>query len=183
MTSLLVGLGAATADALYVALALIGVLPLLAAAGWLSTVLLLAGGLVLVVLGAQAVRSGTALTVESAESTVRGAAEGRAPYLVGLTVTLMNPMTIAAWLAIAGGLLASVELGQGAVETGLIGSLVLGSIFAGSAAWFAMLAVFVAVLRARIGDRYLRLGSAVTGLVLIGLGCLLMVRGGLDITG
>jgi threonine/homoserine/homoserine lactone efflux protein len=183
MTCLLVGLGAATADALYMALALVGVLPLLAAAGWLSTILLLVGGMVLLILGLHAVRSGVALSDESAESPVRGAAEGRTPYLVGLTVTLMNPMTIAAWLAIAGGLLASVELGQGAVEFGLMGGLVLGAIFAGSAAWFAILAVLVAVLRARIDARYLRLASAGTGLVLIGLGCLLVVRGGLDITG
>jgi threonine/homoserine/homoserine lactone efflux protein len=183
MTCLLVGLGAATADASYVALALLGVLPLLAAAGWLSTVLLLAGGLVLVVLGMNAVRSGVGVSDESTGLAFRGMVEGRAPYAVGLMVTLMNPMTIAAWLAIAGGLLASVELGHGAVEIGLLGGLVLGAIFAGSAAWFAILAVLVAAMRTRMSAHYLRLVASATGLVLIGLGVLLVVRGALDMVG
>lgn len=183
MTCLFVGLGVATADAFYVALALVGVLPLLAAAGWLSTVLLIAGGVVLVTLGMNAVRSGVALGNGSTGAPVRGLAEGRGPYVVGLTVTLMNPMTIASWLAIAGGLLAWVEVGGGAVEIGLLGGLVLAAIFAGSAAWFAILAVLVATVRARMSARALRLVASATGLVLIGLGVLLVVRGALDIVG
>src|SRR3990172_10230795 len=53
-----IGLGAATVDTFYMALSLAGVLPLLAAADWLETVLMLLGGGVLVLLGANSLRSG-----------------------------------------------------------------------------------------------------------------------------
>lgn len=179
--TLFIGLGAATADGFYIALALVGVLPLLAAADWLSTALLFLGGVVLVLLGLWSVRSGAGLSDQAVGSPVRGLADGRAPYLTGLTMTLMNPSTIAAWLAIAGGLLASVEIGDGASPTGLGGGLTLAAVFAGSAVWFAILALLVAALRTRIRASQLRIVAMAAALVLVALGLLLVVRGGIDV--
>jgi threonine/homoserine/homoserine lactone efflux protein len=178
--TLLIGLGAATADASYVAMALVGLLPLLAAAGWLSTALLLVGGLVLVLLGLRSMRSGAGPSEQDDGKPVRGMSSGRGPFLLGLTVTVANPLTIAAWLAIAGGLLASVELGDGALRHGLGGALVLAAVFAGSAAWFAVLALLVAALRTRMGATQLRFLAIATGLVLVALGLVLVVRGGIE---
>lgn len=179
--TLFIGLGAATVDAFYVALAIVGVLPLLAAADWLSTALLFIGGIVLVLLGLWSMRSGAALSDETLGSPVRGVADGRAPYFAGLTMTLANPATIAAWLAIAGGLLASVEVGDGASVAGLGGGMTLAAVFVGSAAWFAILALLVAALRTRIGAPQLRVVAMGAGLVLVALGLLLVVRGAIDV--
>jgi threonine/homoserine/homoserine lactone efflux protein len=178
---LLVGLGAATADAFYVALTLTGVLPLAAAAEWLLTVLLFVGGIVLVLLGLWSVRTGAALDDRTVASPVGGGAAGRGPYLAGLVMTLANPPTMAAWLAITGGLLASTEVGDGGSVTGLNAGLTLAGVFVGSAAWFAILALLVAVLRSRIGAAQLRLVAIAAGLVLVGLGLLLIARGAIDV--
>ena len=179
--TLAIGLGAATADASYVALALVGLLPLLAAADWLSTGLLLVGGLVLVLLGLRSMRSDAGLSDKARGETIPGSASGRAPYLLGFTVTVANPFTIAAWLAIVGGLLASVELGDGTLRTGLGGALALAAVFAGSAAWFVVLALLVAAMRTRMGASPLRFLAAATGLILVALGFLLLARGGIEV--
>ena len=178
--TLFIGLGAATVDAFYVALAMAGVLPLLAAVDWLSTALLFVGGLVLVLLGLWSMRSGAALRDETLGSPVRGTAGGGGPYMVGLTMTLANPATIAGWLAIAGALLASADVGDGASAPVLGGGLTLAAVFAGSAAWFVILAALVVVLRTRIGASQLRIVATVAGLMLVALGMLLVVRGAID---
>jgi threonine/homoserine/homoserine lactone efflux protein len=179
--ALLLGLGAATADAFYVGLALIGVLPLAAAADWLLTALLFVGGVVLVLLGLWSVRTGARLSDETVDSPVGGVAVGRGPYLAGLAMTLANPPTIAAWLAITGGLLASTEVGDGGPVTGVNAGITLAGVFVGSAAWFAILAVLIAALRSRIGASQLRLVAIAAGLILVGLGLLLIARGAIDV--
>lgn len=179
--ALLLGLGAATADAIYVGLALVGVLPLAAAADWLLTVLLFVGGAVLVLLGTWSFRAGSELSDQTIASPVSGVALGRGPYLAGLAMTLANPPTIAAWLAITGGLLASTEVSDGGSVTGVNAGTTLAGVFVGSAAWFAILALLVAVLRSRIGAPQLRLVAIAAGLVLVALGLLLLVRGAIDV--
>lgn len=174
--ALVIGLGAATVDALYMTLALAGVLPLLAAADWLESVLMFAGGGVLALLGLASIRSGyreeTPAPDGRAESTL-----DRAPYVVGLSMTLLNPSTVAAWLAISGGILASADLGSGGISEGIGGALAVASVFAGSATWFIVLAVIIAVLRKRAREAHLRIVGLATGAVLLGLGLLLLARG------
>jgi hypothetical protein len=96
-------------------------------------------------------------------------------------MTLANPPTIAAWLAITGGLLASTEVSDGGSVTGVNAGTTLAGVFVGSAAWFAILAALVATLRSRIGASQLRFVAIAAGLVLVALGLLLLVRGAIDV--
>ncbi len=171
-----IGLGAATVDTFYMALSLAGVLPLLAAAGWLESVLMFAGGGVLVLLGIASLRSGYVEDV-SPTGSLAGTTLDRAPYVVGLSVTIVNPSTIAAWLAISGAILASADLGSGGIPEGLGGALAVAGVFGGSATWFGILAAIVAVLRRRADEAHLRIVGVLAGAVLAGLGVLLLVRG------
>ncbi len=175
-----VGLGAATVDTFYMALSLGGVLPLLAAAGWLESVLMFVGGGVLVLLGANSVCSGYASDAREEIAPPQGSLD-RAPYALGISVTLVNPSTIAAWLAISGGILASADLGSGGIPEGVGGALAVAGVFAGSATWFIILAGIVAVLRKRAGEAHLRTVGIVAGGVLAGLGVLLLARGVADV--
>ena len=174
-----IGMGAATVDTLYMALSLAGVLPLLAAADWLESALMFVGGGVLALLGANSMRSGYSDT--SGDTSVAQGMMDRAPYAVGVSVTLVNPSTIAAWLAISGGILASADLGSGGISEGLGGALAVAGVFTGSATWFVILAGIVAVLRRRAGDAHLRAVGVVAGAVLAGLGLLLIARGFADV--
>jgi threonine/homoserine/homoserine lactone efflux protein len=175
-TALGIGLGAATVDTFYMALSLAGVLPLLAAADWLESVLMFVGGGVLVLLGANSVRSGYANGAREEIAPAQGTLD-RAPYALGVSVTLVNPSTIAAWLAISGGILASADLGSGGIPEGIGGALAVAGVFAGSASWFVILAVIVAVLRRRAGEAHLRIVGIAAGAVLAGLGVLLLAKG------
>lgn len=174
--ALTIGLGAATVDALYMTLALAGVLPLLAAADWLESVLMLAGGAVLALLGLASIRSGyredAPASTGQPESTF-----DRRPYVVGFSMTLLNPSTVAGWLAISSGILASADLGSGGIPEGIGGALAVASVFAGSVIWFVALAVIIAVLRKRAGEAHLRVVGLATGALLMGLGLLLLTRG------
>ena len=174
-----IGLGAATVDTLYMALSLVGVLPLLAAADWLKSVLMFVGGGVLLLLGVNSVRSGYADT--SGDTSVAQGMMDRAPYAVGVSVTLVNPSTIAAWLAISGGILASADLGSGGTPEGLGGALAVAGVVTGSATWFVILAGIVAALRRRAGVAHLRAVGVIAGAILAGLGLLLIASGFADV--
>lgn len=171
-----IGLGAATVDALYMTLALAGVLPLLDAAGWLEAVLMFTGGAVLVVLGIVSMRSGYRDEAPRREDEPDSIL-GRAPYAVGLSMTLLNPSTIAVWLAVSGAILASADLGSGGIPEGIGGGLSVAAVFTGSATWFSVFAVIVAVLRKRAREAHLRLVGLAAGALLAALGLLLLGRG------
>ena len=175
-----IGLGAATVDTFYMALSLVGVLPLLAAADWLESALMFAGGGVLALLGANSIRSGYRPAAPEDIPPAQGVMD-RSPYVLGLSVTVVNPSTIAAWLAISGGILASADLGAGGVPEGVGGALAVAGVFTGSAMWFLVLAGIVALLRRRAGEAHLRAVGFVAGAVLVGLGLLLLARGFADV--
>jgi threonine/homoserine/homoserine lactone efflux protein len=174
-----IGLGAASVDTLYMTLALAGVLPLLAAADWLESALMFAGGGVLLLLGVASLRSGYRQDIAAASGPA--SMLDRTPYVTGLSMTLLNPSTIAAWLAISGGILASADLGSGGIPRGVGGALAVAAVFSGSATWFIVLAVIIGVLRRRAHDAHLRIVGLAAGAVLIGLGLLLLVRGIADV--
>ena len=134
----------------------------------------------LVLLGIASLRSGYAEDV-SPSGPLAGTTLDRAPYVVGLSVTIVNPSTIAAWLAISGAILASADLGSGGIPEGFGGAIAVGGVFAGSATWFGILAAIVAVLRRRAGEAHLRIVGVLAGAVLAGLGVLLLARGVADV--
>jgi|SRR5579884_749627 len=154
------GLGAASADAVYGAVAGFGLTavaqPLVAQAAWLRG----AGGLFLVWLGWRTLRS---RAVSRAE---RAAVSGLAgAYASTLALTLANPVTILSFAAIFAGL--------GAGGSGFAGalSLVVG-VFAGSAGWWLVLAAALGCSRRPVSQRVLAGINRGAGLIMVAMGVL-----------
>jgi threonine/homoserine/homoserine lactone efflux protein len=154
------GLGAATADGFYGAVAGFG---LASISGFLmaqQTPLRLVGGAVLLWLGLASFREH-----QVAE---RGAAAGRslgAAYLTTVFLTLTNPSTIISFAAV----FASVGLAETAASYGAAASFV-AAVFLGSALWWLVLSGAVALVRARVTPAAVRWINRASGLVLIGFG-------------
>ncbi len=154
------GLGAATADVLYGCIAAFGLTAvsglLVRQQGWLR----LLGGLFLCYLGIK--------TLLSRPSDEPAAAEGRGfagAYLSTLLLTLTNPMTIFAFMAVFAG------LGVGRTVNGYAAAaaVVLG-VFLGSAAWWFLLSAGVSLLRGRLDARHLLWVNRVSGVIIVGFG-------------
>ena len=163
LAGFLSGLGAATADAIYGAIAALGLTAisslLLGAKFWLA----LLGGLFLLYLG---VRTLLAKPKPRTEVEVdASAAPGRtglwAAFFSTLGLTLTNPMTILAFTAMFAGM----------GPSGAPGSLVLG-VFLGSAAWWWILSALADRFRKLLGGTGLLWVNRVSGCVIAGFGLL-----------
>jgi threonine/homoserine/homoserine lactone efflux protein len=168
-TGLLTGLGAATADMLYGAVAAFGITfisqVLLAGQIWLR----LAGGLFLLYLG---IRTFLRQPLPfSSKVQVRG---GRAAFLTTFFLTLTNPLTIIAFAAIIASLGAS-QPGAGFLSPLL---LVLG-VFLGSSAWWLVLSSSVNLFKNRVGPNSMRWINRISGLMItaFGIAALISVAG------
>jgi threonine/homoserine/homoserine lactone efflux protein len=150
------GMGIAVADSLYSAVAAFGLTAisgfLLQHGFWLG----LAGGIFLLYLGVKTLMANPVLAETSqAESTYFRA------FLSTLGLTLANPPTILAFVAIFAG------LGLVASDYPTAALVVLG-VFLGSASWWILLAVGAGWLRARIGPGLFRALNIVSGLSILG---------------
>jgi threonine/homoserine/homoserine lactone efflux protein len=153
------GLGAATADATYGALAAFGVSALATLLVEQRLWLRLIGGAFLVYLGVRTLRSAPAAHAAHA-ATAAGVAGA---YLSTLALTLSNPMTILSFVGIFAGLgLSSVDAGGGV-------QLVTG-VFVGSAVWWLVLASLVSALRGRLNRKVLRGVNVLSGAIIGGFG-------------
>jgi threonine/homoserine/homoserine lactone efflux protein len=153
------GMGAATADALYGAMAGFGLT-------FVSTFLVgqqlwlrLAGGVVLCLLGARSFMSRPPAHGEATSSSALGA------WASTFALTLTNPMTILSFAAVFAGL--GVPGAGGRYD--LAGALVLG-VFAGSALWWLVLSAGVGLARARLGPRGLAWVNRLSGAVIFAFG-------------
>ena len=150
------GMGAATADGLYGAVAGFGLTIvsnfLINEQMWLRLI----GGLFLCYLGLKTFRSKPGET--SAQTKVQGAF---GDYTSTLFLTLTNPLTIISFAAIFAGLgLAATGRGYGSA-----GVLVLG-VFCGSALWWLVLSNLVNLFRNRIQSTGLQWVNRVSGLII-----------------
>jgi threonine/homoserine/homoserine lactone efflux protein len=149
------GMGIAVADGLYGAVAAFGLTAvsgfLLAHATWIG----LAGGAFLVYLGVKILFSNPALN---------GKEERKVDYprafLSTLGLTLANPPTILAFVAIFAG------LGLVASDYASASLVVLG-VFLGSASWWLLLAAGAGRLRAHVGPRLFRAINVVSGCTIL----------------
>jgi threonine/homoserine/homoserine lactone efflux protein len=148
------GLGAATADASYAAIASVGVTALGAVLIDQRLWLRLVGGAFLVYLGVRALRSTPA--TQSADTTRSGVRLVGA-YSSTLGLTLSNPMTIMSFAAIFAGI--------GASSLDLV-----AGVFVGSAAWWLILATLVSRLRGSVTRRRLRWVNIASGALIVGFG-------------
>lgn len=165
------GLGIATADASYGAVAAFGLTAVTAVLVGARMALGVAGGAFLIWLGARTI-------VDRAVATEAAAAAGSdrpglpAAWLSIYGLTMTNPMTILSFAAIFAG------LGLAGGSTADAALLTLG-VFLGSSAWWLLLTSIVGVVRARLTPRVLvglnRFSGAV--LVVFGLRALLVAFG------
>ena len=160
------GLGVATADGFYAALAAFGVAALTSVFISGRSALALGGGVVLVALGVRIVANGRKPPENRAPATVGGLALAYASTL-GLTIT--NPTTIFSFAALA------ATLGMGAGGGWTRPATLVAGVLAGSASWWCALAFTVSSLRARVTPGVVRGISLASGLVIVALGMLAVV--------
>ena len=167
MAGLATGLGAATADACYGAVAGFGLTRVTAFMVGERTWLSLFGGLFLCWLGVRIMRT-------LPDPVEKAAREPRihSAYLSALAITLTNPMTILAFVGAFAG------LGLAVAHDYLAAVVLVTGVFVGSGIWWLLLSAFAARLRDRFDPQWLRRVNWVSGalLVLIGLGVLLSLR-------
>jgi len=167
LTGLVSGLGVATADAFYAAVAVFGVAAVVTTtlapvARWLA----LAGGLALVFIGIRAVVSSPA-TREATTSTTRTGLAWAYTSILGLTIT--NPATIISFAALA------AALGAGLSGSWTRPALAVAGVGLGSASWWLILAAITAALRARVTPTVARTIGIVSGLAIAALGAVAVV--------
>lgn len=135
------GLGAASADALYGAIAALGISALTTLLTSLSLPIRLFGIVMLVYIGWKTLRSRPA---ESAASVHRTHSQLINFYGSTFLLTLSNPMTIIAFLGIFAG------IGAGTISNGAGALVMVLGVFVGSAVWWLLLAGGVSLLRERL---------------------------------
>jgi putative LysE/RhtB family amino acid efflux pump len=164
-SGLAIGAAAAVIDTTYASLGIAGAAPLLQVDA-LRVGLGLAGAAVLIALGTRTLWS--AFRVRLGGETAEEVATPRRAFLTGLAATASNPLTIASWAAI----FAAASTASAVDSTASAGAMLVG-VGAGSACWFAVLAVGIAAVRRRVGPRLLRGIEAMAGSGLLAFGGLL----------
>lgn len=154
------GLGAASADLVYGAMAALGLRAvaevLVGASFWLRLV----GGLFLLYLGVRTLLERPA--ERPAVASGRGLAEA---YASTFLLTITNPLTILSFAAVFAGL-GGAGSGGGIAEA----LLLMAGVFLGSALWWLALSWGVSLLRTRVTPQGLRWVNVVSGLVILGFG-------------
>ena len=157
------GLGAATADAVYGFMVAAG----LAATGVLISYaepLSIVGGVLLVSLGGLSVRTFLREARAEAHSPVKASTGLAAAFAATFALTIANPMTILAFVAMIAGLSASATSSPSAPYW-----LVAG-VFVGSALWWLMLVQAAGAAKERLTTDKLRWLDLISGALLIGWG-------------
>jgi threonine/homoserine/homoserine lactone efflux protein len=156
---LAVGLGAATADALYGLVAGLGLAWISSAAEQSGPWLRLGGALFLLFLGARTLRARPAGQAADAERS--GIAS---TYAATVGLTLSNPATILSFSAVFAGLGLSKATGGAQAA-----ALLVAAVFAGSAAWWLLLSAATSALRERL-QPHLRKINVASGVLVCGFG-------------
>jgi threonine/homoserine/homoserine lactone efflux protein len=157
LTGFVSGMGIAVADGLYGAVAAFG---LTAISGFLlrySFWIGLVGGVFLVYLGIKTLFSRPSANGETAKPASLAQA-----FLSTLGLTLANPPTILAFVAIFAG------LGLSASTDYALAAMIVAGVFLGSAGWWMVLAAMGGALRDRLGQRLLRAINLVSGISILG---------------
>ena len=157
------GLGAASADAVYGAIAGFGVALVTDALIGAQVALKLVGGLMLLWLGWNTLRARPAERPAAAG----GAAGLAGAYASTFALTLANPATILSFAAVFGGLGVSAA-GEG--NSTAVAALLVAGVFTGSALWWLGLSASVGAFRRRVTPAAMLWINRVSGAVLGGFG-------------
>jgi threonine/homoserine/homoserine lactone efflux protein len=160
LVGLVSGMGVATADATYGAIAAFGLTAVTGVLLEWRSALAVVGGAFLVWVGYRTMRSVPALAAPEATAR-RGGLAGA--YLSTLGLTLTNPMTILSFVALF------VGLGVSGGDAAGAASLTLG-VFLGSAAWWLLLVGAVGALRSRLTPTWMRRINLVSGALIAAFG-------------
>jgi len=166
-TGMATGLGIATADGIYAALAAFGMSALSAGLVTWQTPLRIIGGTALVVLGVRAALAAPAVSASPGAGEALGfddssLAGGGRLYIGAVGLTLTNPMTIMAFGAIFAGAGLAAQPGPLSATIATLG------VASGSLAWWTLLVTAVALARRSVGTRLLRgINVASGGLVAV----------------
>lgn len=164
LAGFLSGMGAATADMVYGAIAALGISAvsnlLVENAFWLK----LFGGGFLIYLG---VKTFLEKPSEQAAQVKQGGLFSM--YLTTFFLTITNPMTILSFAAIFAGTMIGQE-----VDSPLI---MVAGVFAGSAAWWLTLSLGVGLLRERITPSYMVWINRFSGIIIMAFGIYALVSG------
>jgi threonine/homoserine/homoserine lactone efflux protein len=155
------GLGAATADAAYGAIAAFGLTALTARLLGASLWLRLGGGLFLCYLGLKTLLAAPA----ERPAAVQGAGLAHA-YLSTVLLTLTNPATILSFLAMFAG------AGLGSAGSAWDAAALVAGVFGGSALWWLLLSSGVGLFGDRLGQGGLRWVNRLSGLIILTFGVL-----------
>jgi len=157
------GLGVATADAVYAAIAAFGFAVVISAVSGGRRALALAGGAVLIGLGLRILFDHSARAAEAPATS--GTSLGWA-YFSTLGLTITNPATIISFAALS----ATLSLGGGG-QPARPAALVAG-VLIGSATWWCVLAIGASLLRTRLTPAVIRAINTFSGLAIAVLGML-----------
>ena len=166
LTGLFSGLGVATADGFYAAIATFGVAALTTAFVAGRRPLAIAGGAVLVLLGVRILME-RGRPMEAAPAVTPRSLGWAYVSTLGLTIT--NPATIVSFAALA----ATLGFGAGGYAVGP--ALVVLGVLLGSVAWWCILVVGVSLLRTRMTPAVVRWISTVSGLAIASFGILAVI--------
>jgi threonine/homoserine/homoserine lactone efflux protein len=160
LVGLVTGLGAASADASYGAIAAFGLTAvssfLVAQKMWLG----LFGGVFLCYLGVRAFMAAPA----SSAAQVDGGGGLAAAYASTFVLTLTNPITILSFIPVFAG------LGLGVASDRASAASVVAGVFAGSALWWLLLSNGVALFRHRVGETWMRSVNRISGVMIFAFG-------------
>jgi threonine/homoserine/homoserine lactone efflux protein len=159
------GLGIAIADSLYALVAALGLTAISSTLVEYQTLLGVTGGVFLVYIGAQILRS--PLPQRAAPETGRGITGAFASAL-GLTLT--NPMTILFFAAVFAGFGLTVNGNY------LSGTLFVIGVLLGSSAWWMVLTATVNAIRRRLDTRLLAWLNRISGGLIIAFAILVLAR-------
>lgn len=156
------GLGAASADAVYGAIAGFGITVVSSLLLDHQTAIRVCGGLLLLYLGVQSFRAEPAET-PVATSDVHGLARD---YGSTFLLTITNPVTILAFIGIFTG------LGVGMSGEYAEAAILVSGVFLGSALWWLTLSISVSLFRTRFTRSVMRRVTQLAGVVIVGFGLL-----------
>jgi threonine/homoserine/homoserine lactone efflux protein len=164
LSGLLSGLGVATADAFYAAIAAFGLAAVTSAISGGRRPLAVIGGAALILLGARILLDRRQAPSETLPSTTHSGLAWAYASTLGLTIT--NPATVISFAAL------STTLGLGAGAGLLRPSMLVLGVLLGSAAWCCLLAVTASSLRTWLRPKVIRGISVFSGLAIALLGML-----------
>lgn len=165
LSGFVTGLGAATADACYGAIAAFGLTFISNFLMEQKFVLQIAGIIFLLYLGYKTFREKPAAEAKGDISS-KGLVSD---YLTTVGLTLTNPMTIASFIAVFAG----IGIVSGTYSSA---TLVVLGVFSGSAAWWILLSNGVGLLRKKANTELLEWVNKISGVVMVGFALMLLVN-------